>query len=116
MLRQLGTQMLAGLGYQALAAADGEEALALYRAHQQNISLVLCDQWMPRLNGWQLLAALRSIDPSMPVIMISGAAANSTEVPETTEQPNASLHKPYSMGLLQQTIQQVLSPGQKPTA
>lgn len=116
MLRQVGTQMLAGLGYQVLAAADGEEALALYRTHQQHISLVLCDQYMPRLNGWQLLAALRLIDPSVPVIMISGAAANPTEGPETVEQPNASLDKPYSMGLLQQTIQQVLSPGQKPTA
>lgn len=115
MLRQLCTQMLASLGYQVMVAADGEEALDLYRAHQQGIGLILCDQWMPRLNGWQLLTSLRTISPSVPVIMISGAAASPTEGPEHTEQPNAYLIKPYDMGVLQRTIQQVLQNGQTPT-
>ena len=115
MLQQLGMQMLAGLGHQVMAAADGEEAVALYRAHQQDIGLVLCDQWMPRLDGWQLLAALRTINPLVPLIMISGTAARPPESPEHTEQPNAYLQKPYGLDMLQQTIQQVLQHGQTPT-
>jgi CheY-like chemotaxis protein len=103
--------MLASLGHQVMAAADGEEALAVYRAHQQEINLILCDQWMPRLDGWQLLTALRTINPSVPVIMISGAASNLTEHSAHTVLPNASLKKPYGMDVLQQTIQQVLSHG-----
>ena len=116
MLRQVGLQMLASLGHRVLAAEDGDEALALYHSHRQDIDLVICDQWMPRLNGWQVLAALRAINPSVPVIMISGAATGPTERPEETEQPHASLQKPYGMDVLQQTIQQVLRHRQVPTA
>ena len=116
MLRQVGLQMLANLGHQVMAAADGEEAVALYRAHRQDIGLVLSDQWMPRLDGWQLLAALRAINPSVPVILISGAAARPATGPEQTEQPNAYLNKPYAMKELQRTIQQILQNGQTPTA
>jgi CheY-like chemotaxis protein len=115
MLRQLGTQMLASLGYQVMAAADGEEAVALYHTHQQDIGLVLCDQWMPRLDGWQLLSALHAINPSVPVIMISGAAASPAEGLEHNEQPNAYLKKPYGMDMLQDTIQQVLQHKHIPT-
>jgi len=116
MLRQVGLQMLSNFGHQVMAAADGEEALALYRAHRQDIELVFCDQWMPRLDGWQLLAALRAINPSVPVIMISGSAVKPATGPEQTEQPNAYLNKPYAMKELQRIIQQILQHGQTPTA
>ena len=115
MVREIGMQMLTSLGYQVIEAADGEEAVALYRAHQKDIGLVLCDQWMPRLNGWQMLASLRAINSAVPVIMISGAASIAATAPEQIEQPNGFLAKPYRMGVLQQTIQQVLWHGHTPT-
>ena len=54
-----------------VAAADGEEALRLL--HEQDFDLLLLDMMMPRLNGLQVLEALRNDARtcSLPVIMIS---------------------------------------------
>ena len=55
-----------------LQAEDGVEALEMFSQHQDDIRCVLCDLTMPRMNGWETLAALRSLAPGIPVILASG--------------------------------------------
>jgi signal transduction histidine kinase/DNA-binding response OmpR family regulator len=54
--------LLAGIvrreGYQVIEAADGEAALALARTHHPDI--ITLDVLMPRIDGWAVLAALKS--------------------------------------------------------
>ncbi|APW44724.1 REC domain-containing phosphodiesterase [Rhodoferax saidenbachensis] len=61
-------------GFTVFAAPNGEEALALVRAHQPDI--VLSDVMMPRMTGHQLVRALRS-DPATahtPVVLLTAKA------------------------------------------
>jgi CheY-like chemotaxis protein len=55
-------ELLAGIvrreGYRIIEAADGEAALALARSHRPDI--ITLDVLMPRLDGWAVLAALKS--------------------------------------------------------
>lgn len=62
-------------GYRVYVAGDGEEAMTLFREHD-DISLVLSDVVMPRKNGKELLAEIRQIKPEMKVVFISGYTAN----------------------------------------
>jgi CheY-like chemotaxis protein len=64
--------LLESFGYQVLAAANGQEAMILYRQHQQRIRLLLTDVAMPDITGPQLAERLLRIDPNLRVIYMSG--------------------------------------------
>ncbi len=69
--RQLLARMLDKEGFRVLEAASGEEGLALARAESPDV--ITLDVLMPGLDGWGVLAALKS-DPalaSIPVVMLS---------------------------------------------
>jgi DNA-binding response OmpR family regulator len=56
-------------GYHVLTASNGEEALELVREHSFN--LIFLDENMPGLSGLETLERIKSIVPSVPVIMIT---------------------------------------------
>ncbi|HUK20449.1 MAG TPA: bifunctional response regulator/alkaline phosphatase family protein [Gemmatimonadales bacterium] len=56
-------------GFAIEQAAHGDDALALLR--RQPYSVVLLDEQMPGRRGLELLAEIRAIDPSMPVVMVT---------------------------------------------
>jgi two-component system cell cycle sensor histidine kinase/response regulator CckA len=74
-LRRTGQRILERLGYRVLVAADGEEALMLYRSHQDEIALVISDLVMPKLGGRELYEAVREVDGHMRFILATGYSA-----------------------------------------
>ena len=64
--------MLETLGYEVVEAADGAEAVELFRQRAAEIDLVILDLVMPRLTGEAALAQIRRIAPGVPAILISG--------------------------------------------
>jgi CheY-like chemotaxis protein len=65
------TRMLDSLGYAAIAAESGGEALRLI-ASEPDFDLVLADFAMPEMNGVELARALRTMHPNLPVILVTG--------------------------------------------
>jgi CheY-like chemotaxis protein len=59
-------------GFSVWLAADGQEALDLYRDHCATIDVVLLDVRMPGLDGPQTLAALQEITPQVRCCFMSG--------------------------------------------
>jgi|GEM_PF-973133 len=107
-LREIGSLTLSGLGFTVIQAADGVEAIELFRQNQDNIALVFCDILMPRLDGWQTLAALRAIDPAIRVILMSGDSLEMAMNETHHDQPQAFLSKPYTIETLRKAINLVL--------
>jgi CheY-like chemotaxis protein len=64
--------LLESFGYAVLAAANGQEAMILFRRHQQQIRLLLTDVVMPDISGPQLAERLLRINPDLRVIYMSG--------------------------------------------
>jgi CheY-like chemotaxis protein len=60
------------------------------------------------MNGWELLKAIRAIQPDIPVILASGYDEELIMTHNDTEQPQAFLHKPYQMKTLKEKLDQVL--------
>jgi two-component system cell cycle sensor histidine kinase/response regulator CckA len=71
-LRSLIELILSEAGYRVLAAADGEEALALVSRGEPALDLVLTDAIMPKLSGPELVTRLREIRPDIRVIQMTG--------------------------------------------
>ena len=70
-VRRLLTQVLRMRGYQVLEAADGEQALALFR-ESAGIQLVLTDVIMPKMGGPELADRLFALRPELPLVFMSG--------------------------------------------
>src|SRR6266705_1777364 len=62
-------RFLEAQGFAIAQAAHGDDALALLR--RQPYSVVLLDEQMPGRRGLELLAEIRSIDPAMPIVMVT---------------------------------------------
>jgi CheY-like chemotaxis protein len=69
-LRTFARRVLETAGHEVVEAGDGSEALELYRGRPAD--LVLCDVWMPGMNGLDLLRALRRECPGVRFVAMSG--------------------------------------------
>ena len=71
-LLALGARMLEHLGFTVLTAADGLEAVDLYRERGKEIDLVLMDLTMPHMDGAEAFGELRRLNPDVRVVLASG--------------------------------------------
>lgn len=69
MMRDLLTKILGRDGYQVVSAVDGQAALEMVA--QQKIDLIISDMKMPRLNGFELLKAIKKDYPQIGMIMMT---------------------------------------------
>ncbi len=100
--------MLGCEGYAVESAADGEEALASLEK-LDDVTLVLLDVLMPRLNGIETLQRIRITNPSLPVIMLTGVTATSKVVEAMRCGASDYLLKPFSHRDLKSSIQRALA-------
>ncbi|WP_394178313.1 ATP-binding protein [Yoonia maritima] len=91
-------------GYRVTAARSGDEALELYKADPA-FDLLLTDVVMPgQLRGTKLAEVIREIEPSLPVIFMSGYAGDATELDEGARPEDTKLMKPVQRQYLLSAI------------
>ena len=96
-VRQATVTMLTHAGYRVLQAENGADALKLWERHRGTIRLLLTDLVMPGgLGGRELASALQALDPSVPVIFMSGYSADLAGSAPTWPEGQGFLQKPYS--------------------
>lgn len=69
---ELGRRMLERSGYSPLLAADGAQALQLFRQTPAAFDLILTDQVMPVMTGLELAKEIKGLRPDIPVILMTG--------------------------------------------
>ncbi len=107
-VRNMARIMLTRLGYTVIEAKDGDEGLEIFKQHQDEIRCVLSDLTMPRMNGWETIAALRKLSPDIPVILSSGYDEALVMADEHTERPNSFIGKPYQLKSLGDAIRRAV--------
>ncbi len=107
MIIELLVRLLADKGYEVSTATDGREALDYLRGHA--CDLVISDVRMPRLDGLQLLRAIKDMNPRLPVIMISGYDEAATVVSALKAGAENFLAKPLDLNILHQVVNKTLS-------
>jgi len=76
-IRVMAETILRKNGYDVVAAADGNDALATYECQKQKINLVLTDLSMPGMDGVALSRALKGLNPALKIIASSGQVEKS---------------------------------------
>jgi CheY-like chemotaxis protein len=105
---KITTATLEHFGYKTKSAADGAKGLRVYKEMPNEVDLVLTDMSMPEMDGTTMIKALRSIDPSIKIIGMSGLMnAEQTAELEALEVA-AFLTKPFTAEKLLNAISDVL--------
>jgi len=81
-------------GYEFLAAATGQEGLALIE--RESPDLVLLDVKMPGMDGLEVLDRVRAINDALPVVVVSGHGTISTAVEATKKGAFDFIEKPFA--------------------
>jgi CheY-like chemotaxis protein len=102
MVRDVVARMIEDLGYSALTAADGIAGLEVVQ--QRNVDAVLVDLTMPRMNGADVVAALRQQRPELPIVLCTGYDRDRKGPVEA----NAYLPKPFRIEALEATLAKLL--------
>jgi two-component system cell cycle sensor histidine kinase/response regulator CckA len=101
-------QTLEAYGYVVLIASNGADALASYLQNQEEIKVVLTDMMMPVMGGAALVHALKRINPTVKIIAASGLNAEGEIDQATSGGLKHFLIKPYTAGVLLQTMRTIL--------
>ncbi len=103
--RAMMRNMLSEIGItQVFESADGREALSFLDSAFDFVDIILCDWNMPGLNGVELLRQLRSVDPDIPFLMITGRGDMESVVEAKTSGVTGYIRKPYSAKQLEAKI------------
>lgn len=112
-VRRLLTQVLRLRGYQVIEAADGEEALAVFRERGREIQLVLTDVIMPKMSGGELGQRLLELRPELHLVFMSGYP--DSQVSGLTAIPGRRfLRKPLTPDALTRAVREALDSEPRP--
>jgi two-component system, cell cycle sensor histidine kinase and response regulator CckA len=107
-VRDLGKRILERSGYTVLIAANGKEALNLYKKERDKISLVILDLIMPEMGGKQCLGELLKIAPKARVLIASGFASDRQTKEAMETGARGFVDKPFNMKGMLQAVREVL--------
>ena len=108
--------MLSQLGYEAVLAKSGPEALTTFRTSPDRFDLVITDNIMPEMTGITLLQELRKIRPDIPVIVYTGFTRSIDAHQAESLEIDAVLLKPLDLDDLGLAIHQVLEKRRNPAS
>ena len=97
-MRKLVSDFLTRKGYIVIEAGDGEEALDRFYA-DKDISLVILDVMMPKMNGWDVCWEIRK-NSKVPIIMLTAKSDESSELNGFECGADEYIAKPFSPKIL----------------
>ncbi len=111
MLLDLLQALLEENGYQVLTAKDGMQAVEVYKAHAEEISIVLSDMGLPKLGGWEAFRRMREVNPKIRCILASGYFDPDLRVEMIQEGAIDFVQKPYVPNLILPRINEAIHDG-----
>ena len=109
LIREAGRAMLETLGLKVLLASDGQEALEHFRRGGQRVDLVLMDLTMPKMDGREAFEAIRTLQPTQPILLSSGYNEQESVQEFLGRELAGFIQKPYTLQTLRDKLQEVLN-------
>jgi EAL domain-containing protein (putative c-di-GMP-specific phosphodiesterase class I) len=105
-LVKLLSRVLVGVGYEVMTASDGASAMELLTT--TTFDAVVSDIDMPRMDGIQLLQAVRQSDFDVPVILMTGDPSVATAVKAVSLGALLYLTKPFDNDELEKAVERAV--------
>jgi len=108
-VRKLILRVLRSKGYTVIEAEDGEQALELSTKYSGKIDLLLTDAVMPGMSGWVLAQRLKTAQPEIRVLYMSGYTDEAVVLHDILESDVAFLQKPFRFDVLARKVHEILN-------
>lgn len=105
-MRKLVRDFLEREGFQVLEAGDGLEAMEVFYG-DKDISLLILDVMMPKMDGWQVCREVRAYS-KVPIIMLTARADEQDELQGFQLGVDEYVTKPFSPKILVARIEAIL--------
>jgi PAS domain S-box-containing protein len=112
-VRAVIREMLERKGFKVITAADGREAVRIFRSVSKDVDAVLLDLTMPHMDGDQALREMRRLRSDVKAILLSGYAEEQARERCDGQERVALLQKPFDLEALVSTLRAVLAPDTK---
>jgi PAS domain S-box-containing protein len=109
MIIDVATKALTRLGFEVVGFTDGIKALEVFERNPEMIDVVVTDQTMPKLNGFELASRLLSIRPDLPIIMTTGYSELIGEAELSEAGIRSLLAKPLKIAKLAEAVSELLN-------
>ena len=115
-IREVARDMLESLGYTVRVAADGPEAVEMFRSGFREIDLVILDLIMPGMGGTEVFDKLRALDPKVKVLISSGYSQDGEAAEILSRGGRGFIQKPFRMNAISQKLGELLAPAREENA
>lgn len=105
-MRKLVHDFLAKQGYFVVEAENGEEAVDIFFS-DKNISLIILDVMMPKMDGWQVCKEIRQYS-QVPIIMLTAKSDERDELLGFELGVDEYISKPFSPKILVARVEAIL--------
>ena len=106
MVRALIARALSDEGYEVVAVADGRAALDAARGAEVGFDLIVTNNYMPGLNGAELINRIRQDFPSLPILHIDDISRRGADKSFPEDVP--TVYKPFSVATLREAVRKLL--------
>ena len=106
MVRALIARVLTDAGYEVVAVASGQAALDAARGAELGFNLIVTNNYMPGLNGAELIERVRQDFPSLPILHIDDVSRKRIDSGLPDDVP--TIYKPFSSAALREAVQHLL--------
>ncbi len=107
-VRNLTKEMLKVLGYNIIAANNGLEGIEIFIKNKDSIDLIILDCIMPKKNGNDVFAEIRSQKPNVPVIFITGNNPDRIQYSPVEDKKVEIIQKPCGIEILSKKVRKFL--------
>ena len=105
MVRMVVSEILTDLSYHVVSFPSGMEAYEYYKKNQNEVDVVISDMRMPNMNGLQLHKKLKTLNPNLLFIMLSGFVE---EITLEEDDKTIILAKPVTVKIIEEAIKKLL--------
>ena len=106
-IRSVMKIVLTRKGFKVDSAADGQQALELFKANPGKYELIVTDKSMPKMSGVELTKAIRKIQSDIPIILSTGQLGIEDEKESNNIGITAFIQKPWKAEELIERIQEL---------
>lgn len=113
LMRRLLERILSSRDTSVMLAADGQEAIDIYRDHKGEINVVLLDLGLPKVSGWEVFNNLRQQNPDVCIVVASGYMEPDVKSRMHDAGVEHFIEKPYRLDQLVETLYGVMEHGRQ---
>jgi CheY-like chemotaxis protein/putative methionine-R-sulfoxide reductase with GAF domain len=106
-ITDLLVDILLGMGYSSEVALGGKEGLKIFA--KDGFDLVITDLGMPDISGWEVSRSVKELNPSVPVILITGFGVDPDPGKMRDSGVDFIINKPFQIDRLEKIIKQMIS-------